>query len=88
VRTIHGLSAHADSQELLRFLEPTLKPETTAFVVHGEPEEAEGFAARLLAKGVGHAHVPAMESSVIAISADVPVTPAKPADNAPRTDND
>jgi metallo-beta-lactamase family protein len=88
VRTIHGLSAHADSQELLRFLEPTLKPETTAFVVHGEPEEAEGFAAKLLAKGVGHAHVPAMESSVIAISADALAEPVKPSEATARTDND
>jgi metallo-beta-lactamase family protein len=88
VRTIHGLSAHADSAELLRFLAPTLKPQTNAFVVHGEPEEAEGLAARLLAHGIGQAHVPAIESSVIAISADVPVPPVKPADNVARTDND
>lgn len=86
VRTIHGLSAHADGGELLRFLAPTLKPGTTAHVVHGEPEEAEGFAKKLLAAGVGQVNVPAMESSVIAISSDLP--PAKPADNAPRTDND
>jgi metallo-beta-lactamase family protein len=88
VRTIHGLSAHADADELMRFLGPTLKPDTTAFVVHGEPEEAEGLAARLLAKGIGQAHVPAIESTVIAISADVPVTPMKPAENVARTDND
>ncbi len=30
IRTIHGLSAHADGDELLRFLTPTLKKETTA----------------------------------------------------------
>jgi metallo-beta-lactamase family protein len=88
VRTIHGLSAHADGNELLRFLEPTLKAGTTAHVVHGEPEEAEGLARRLLEKGVGQALVPATESSLIAISADVPAAPAKPADTAPRTDND
>ena len=28
VRTIHGLSAHADGDELLRFLKPTLVPKT------------------------------------------------------------
>ncbi|MGB7160702.1 MAG: MBL fold metallo-hydrolase [Tepidisphaeraceae bacterium] len=88
VRTIHGLSAHADSEELLRFLGPTLKPGTTAHVVHGEPDEAEGFARRMLAKGVGQALVPAIESSVIAISADVPATSAQPAENVARTDND
>jgi metallo-beta-lactamase family protein len=65
VRTIHGLSAHADGDELLRFLAPTLKPETTAYVVHGEVDQAEGFAGRLLAGGVGHAIVPAMDTSLL-----------------------
>jgi metallo-beta-lactamase family protein len=64
VRTIHGLSAHADATELLRFLEPTLTKQTTAYVVHGEEDQAEGFASRLMAAGVGAAHVPAMETSV------------------------
>ena len=35
MRTIHGLSAHADGDELLRFLKPTIRKETSAFVVHG-----------------------------------------------------
>jgi len=64
-RTVHGLSAHADAEELLRFLGPALTPKTTAFVVHGEELQAETFAARLLAAGVGQAHVPAMESSTV-----------------------
>jgi metallo-beta-lactamase family protein len=63
IRTIHGLSAHADGDELLRFLGPTLKPQTTAYVVHGEVDQAEGFARRLLAGGIGRATVPAMESA-------------------------
>lgn len=65
VRTIHGLSAHADAEELLRFLNPTLRKQTTAYVVHGEENQAETFAARLLAAGVGQAIVPAMESSAL-----------------------
>jgi metallo-beta-lactamase family protein len=65
VRTIHGLSAHADGEELAKFLAPTLKAETTAYIVHGEPDQAEGLARRLLEKGIGKAVVPAMESSVI-----------------------
>lgn len=76
VRTIHGLSAHADAEELLRFLKPTLTKQTTAFVVHGEEDQAEGFAKRLMAEGVGAAHVPAMASSVYA--SPVPVTPLTP----------
>jgi metallo-beta-lactamase family protein len=65
IRTIHGLSAHADGDELLRFLKPTLRAETTAYVVHGEVPQAEGFAARLLTAGMGRAVIPAMESSVV-----------------------
>jgi metallo-beta-lactamase family protein len=66
VRTIHGLSAHADGDELLRFLKPTIRKETQAFVVHGEVDQAEGFAQRLLEAGMGAAIVPALESSVVA----------------------
>lgn len=65
VRTIHGLSAHADRDELLRFLAPTLRDQTTAFVVHGEEDRAEGLAATLIEQGIGRAVVPAMESSVM-----------------------
>ena len=68
VRTLHGLSAHADGDELLRFLKPTLVPRTTAYVVHGEVPQAEGFAQRLLDAGVGSASVPAMETSVVAFT--------------------
>jgi metallo-beta-lactamase family protein len=66
VRTIHGLSAHADRGELLRFLAPALGPQTTAYVVHGEVPQAESFAQALLEKGVGNVVVPAMESSLVA----------------------
>lgn len=85
VRTIHGLSAHADGNELIRFLKPTMVQSTTAFVVHGEEDQAEGFARKLLGNGIGRAIVPAMESSVIT-SLD-----GLPPDGAPvshRTDGD
>lgn len=75
VRTIHGLSAHADADELMRFLKPALGPRTEAYVVHGEVPQAEAFAARLLAAGVARATVPAMETSVDAYSGAAP-TPA------------
>ena len=65
VRTIHGLSAHADGDELLRFLKPTTRPQTSAWVVHGEVDQSEGFAHRLMAAGIGRAAVPAMETSII-----------------------
>jgi metallo-beta-lactamase family protein len=78
VRTIHGLSAHADRDELLRFLGPTLVPQTTAYVVHGEVPQAEGFARTLLGRGVGNAVVPAMETSVIAYRAPEPKGTVEP----------
>ena len=71
VRTIHGLSAHADRGELLRFLEPALGPKTTAYVVHGEVPQSEAFAQALLEKGVGNVVVPAMESSIVAYTGSV-----------------
>jgi metallo-beta-lactamase family protein len=79
VRTIHGLSAHADGDELLRFLKPTLAKETTAYVVHGEADQAEMFARRLLQAGMGCANVPAMETSVITSAEGLP-PPSKRAD--------
>jgi metallo-beta-lactamase family protein len=84
VRTIHGLSAHADGDELLKFLTPTLRPETTVCVVHGEVDQAEGFANRLLRAGIGRAIVPAMETSLVEFSAPEPKSPSGIA----RTDND
>ncbi|HVT87636.1 MAG TPA: MBL fold metallo-hydrolase RNA specificity domain-containing protein, partial [Tepidisphaeraceae bacterium] len=65
--TIHGLSAHADGDELLRFLKPTLSGRTSAFVVHGEIDQAEGFAKRLVENGMGRATVPAWETSALQI---------------------
>jgi metallo-beta-lactamase family protein len=76
VRTIHGLSAHADGDELLRFLQPTLNNQTTALVVHGEADQAEGFARRLLDAGIGDAVVPAMDSSLVTSTTGLP--PADP----------
>jgi metallo-beta-lactamase family protein len=89
VRTIHGLSAHADGDELLRFLKPTLVGQTQAWVVHGEPDQAEGLARRMIAAGIGDAAVPAMESSSFAFSAERSTKTEARAEVAPvRTDND
>jgi metallo-beta-lactamase family protein len=84
VRTLHGLSAHADGDELLKFLGPTLVPQTSAYVVHGEVDQAEAFAARLLNAGVGRAEVPALETSLVNFSAPPPA----PRDGGTKSDND
>ena len=65
VHTLHGLSAHADADELLRFLGPALDGGTSAYVVHGEPGQAEGLGRRLLRAGIGRAVIPAMESAIV-----------------------
>ena len=85
VRTLHGLSAHADAEELLRFLGPTLVPSSSAYAVHGEVPQAEGLANRLLRAGIGRVDVPAMETSVVLFSAP---EPPKNAPTPGRTDGD
>jgi metallo-beta-lactamase family protein len=65
IRTIHGLSAHADGDELLQFLKPTTGKQTSSWIVHGEIDQSEGFAHRLISVGIGRAAVPAIETSII-----------------------
>jgi metallo-beta-lactamase family protein len=88
VRTIHGLSAHADAEELVRFLSPTLVKTTTAFVVHGEEDQAEGFARRLLEHGIGRAAVPAIRTSVITASDGLPAPVVTPDDRGSKASSD
>ncbi len=44
VETIHGLSAHADQQEILRWLGGFRRPPDRTYLVHGEPESVAGLA--------------------------------------------
>jgi metallo-beta-lactamase family protein len=44
VAQIHGFSAHADRDELFRWLSALQRPPKHLFVVHGEPETARQFA--------------------------------------------
>lgn len=44
VRTIHGLSAHADGNEMLRWLGLLKRPPTMTYLVHGEPRAAQAMA--------------------------------------------
>jgi metallo-beta-lactamase family protein len=78
VRTIHGLSAHADADELIRFLKPAIGPQTEAYVVHGEVPQAEAFATRLIAAGAARATIPAFETAVNAYSAASATGPSEP----------
>jgi len=51
VFTINGLSAHADKDELLRWIDGFKKPPKQTFIVHGEAESANAFAQTLAARG-------------------------------------
>jgi metallo-beta-lactamase family protein len=51
VFTISGLSAHADKDELLRWLNGIKKAPQETFVIHGEAESANALAETLIAKG-------------------------------------
>jgi len=42
---IHGLSGHADRDELLRWVESAPGPPQLVFLVHGEPESAAALGA-------------------------------------------
>lgn len=59
VATIDGYSAHADQDELRRWVRNLGGPVKRAFCVHGEPEALAGMRELLLSEGVGEVHVPA-----------------------------
>lgn len=64
IKVLEGMSAHADGNELVRFLKPAMTPATRSFVVHGEPDQAELFARRLVSEfGSTGATVPAAYST-------------------------
>jgi len=47
VETIHGLSAHADADGLMRWLKTAARPPRELFVVHGDPDPAATLASRV-----------------------------------------
>jgi metallo-beta-lactamase family protein len=68
VRSISGFSAHADQHELETWLGrfgATDGPPKTVFIVHGDPEAAEAFAARIRSDLGMEAHVPRHRESVM-----------------------
>jgi metallo-beta-lactamase family protein len=51
LRTVSGFSAHADREELSRWLEGFKAPPAQTLLVHGEPEALEAQRARLTSLG-------------------------------------
>jgi len=62
---IHGFSAHADRDELLRWLSGLQKPLRHVFVTHGEPETAQHFASFVREKRGWETSVPRYGEAVI-----------------------
>src|SRR5262249_20321991 len=58
IEVIHGLSAHADANGLLRWLRTATGRPRRAFVVHGDPGPAETLAGRIRAELGWEATVP------------------------------
>ena len=64
IEQIHGFSAHADQNELLRWLSSIENTPRKVFVVHGEKESAHAFAALLTEKRGWNVAVPGYRDEV------------------------
>ena len=58
VLKINGFSAHADREELLRWVSGLKSPPRRLFLTHGEPESAQAMAALLAQRKGWQAHIP------------------------------
>jgi len=58
VRVLRALSGHADSQELMRWLEGARRPPMMVFVTHGEEDAALTLADRIAREGGFRTRVP------------------------------
>jgi metallo-beta-lactamase family protein len=57
VESLDGLSAHADQQELLKWLSGFYEPPKVTYLVHGEPEAAAALAEQIRARYKWQVHV-------------------------------
>ncbi len=65
IAQIHGFSAHADRDELLKWLSGLRKAPKHVFVTHGEPEVAESFSCFLREKTKWNVSVPEYRAEVL-----------------------
>jgi len=65
IENIPGFSAHADRDELTRWLSGMQKPPRRVFVTHGEPEASAAFAKHIGEHFGWQAHVPAYQETVL-----------------------
>lgn len=66
VETIHGLSAHADQNEMLRWLGGFKRPPRTTYLVHGEPPAAKTLGDLISAK-LGWSSRPAVDGEQVPV---------------------
>jgi metallo-beta-lactamase family protein len=64
VERIESMSAHADSQEILRWLGGFTRPPKTAYLVHGEPEAMDALAATIRGTLKWTVHTPQLGEAV------------------------
>ena len=57
---VHGLSGHADRNELIRWIGSAPKPLATVFVTHGEPEAASSLGKAIQKKFGSRVFIPAL----------------------------
>jgi metallo-beta-lactamase family protein len=65
IAQIHGLSAHADRDELFKWLSGLKKPPKQLFVTHGEPQVAESFSHFLRGKTGWNISVPEYQAEAL-----------------------
>ena len=65
IAKINGFSAHADKEELYKWLSELKTPPKKLFVVHGEAESAKHFADYIVQKTGWQVIVPAYQDEVI-----------------------
>jgi metallo-beta-lactamase family protein len=64
VAELHGMSGHADADELMRWLSGVLQPPRCVFITHGEEESAMALSERIRRQRGFPTHVPAMKETV------------------------
>jgi metallo-beta-lactamase family protein len=64
VDSLESMSAHADSEEILRWLGHFTRPPRTTFLVHGEPAAMDALAAAIQSKLDWNVHLPQLGEAV------------------------
>ncbi|MBN2361993.1 MAG: MBL fold metallo-hydrolase [Deltaproteobacteria bacterium] len=64
IETLHGFSAHADRDELMRWLGSLQRPPRQVFVTHGEDKTAQSFASHLAERKGWRALAPKLDETV------------------------